>query len=517
MDEYDPFAPHAGYPRSPYNVSKKPSVTIAIPPTRPAVPPTPAHTPPPTRRIISDTKRFFEVDTIRCRTVIDIQDSLRSVLRTCFYVINARNQHQPLDFPFSPELDGGDWQPVFRYKEPDFSGIQRREIDLILAIGAQEGVDKEFVASLRGSMETLGTKPNGMTRSGRLDLRYVFLSTEQSINRYANIGSRYLIANALKTSSPQLYSSQIAGNTPASPYLIATLIMPSLETYMAIHSDTRFLLLEYPPEHLATVLALQEIVGDDLLKTAGILNDKLEEHTTWPGLRSLDARAASPHSPSGSGSFRTPSFSKTNFVVTSSAPESEIATTISSIWKILVERSPFYIPDDAPKASPITLNSRQGKTFGHPSSPLINLTIQYTPLDSAAAMMGFHGPTAQRPQSNESEDSLSTYLRTRSSSRPRSPPMSPAASSLSGTVRSNVTARTLRSKRAKLMNLLGRDPDAADDKLTLRADLSDEEADEDSGFAAEERKYIPLFMKSEDERKGNSRKALKFLGLSAEQ
>ncbi len=77
-------------------------------------------------------------------------------------------------FATSPSLPdmGGLWNPIFGEAEPNSPRPDRRKTDLILAIGAQKGVKKEFLSAVTARIEKLGTKSNGVTRSGRLDLRY---------------------------------------------------------------------------------------------------------------------------------------------------------------------------------------------------------------------------------------------------------------------------------------------------------------------------------------------------------
>ncbi len=162
-DEYDPFASHGEYPQACHVWPDKQNTQVPTLPISAIPPPTPVHTPPSRHTASRQSRQFHVLRIDNRRTVIEIQDSLRSVFRTCF---------PSEEFSFISEL-GEDWQPVFRSREPSASGGREPGVDLILAIGAQEGVDRGFFATLRGSLERLGTKPNGVTRSGRLDLRYV--------------------------------------------------------------------------------------------------------------------------------------------------------------------------------------------------------------------------------------------------------------------------------------------------------------------------------------------------------
>lgn len=355
------------------------------------------------------------------------------------------------------------------------------------------------------------------------------------------------------------------------PQLLATLIIPFLETYMAVHSEMGFLLLEYPPEHLATVLAMQSLIGDDLLQVAGILDDTADGLGTSCCVTNGGSEEVQANAP------KVPSFSKANFVLTSSATESEIATLIAAIWKILVDRSPFYIPDGAPgrmlegftthdnpqqqQQHSVTYDSNQGMPFVH--SPLINTNMQYTPLDSAAAMMGFQGlaaaaaattaitptPSYGTVYEEEKPPATATSLSTANASDCLLAESTTSATAKANNTRSSssktamaTTALRRQKKAKKLRSLLGRNPDAdanadGDEKKGspirlprldtgsfLSINLSDDDDDDDYGngedddrFAADERRYMPLFMrKNHDALKGNSRKALRFLGLSTE-
>ncbi|KAI1139486.1 hypothetical protein F5Y05DRAFT_324354 [Hypoxylon sp. FL0543] len=500
-DEYDPFA-YGKY----------------LPPGhRPSTPPTPAQTPPLTTA--KPKTCFHDFTTTNCRTAVCMQNSLRSILNIYFPPEDA-GYHQ-FNFPLLPELSSL-WKPVFRESDSGTVQHRKRKVDLILAIGAQRGVEKDFLAAISGSLEKLGTKPSGVTRSGRLDLRF-------------------LIANAMQAFTAQPLANQTQDNPFSNPLLLATLIIPHLETYMAAHSATRFLLLEYPPEHLTTVLALQRLVGVDLLKIAGILYSGDIESKRHPGVKIPPRRNTQVHMKSNSGISRistrsnatlltptgakqteTPSFSKANFLITSSANESEIATLISTIWKILIDVSTFYIPEGmVPKASAQVDGELKGfskrDSHGRPltQTPLINSAQQYAPLTSAADIMGF------QKRASESE----TYTE---ASPPPPPPKSrdreparlealkSARGSISETIRSSRTAKTMRSQRNKLRNMLGKETDA--DSTTARVDSASayQECwdDDDYGFADEERKYMPLYGRTSGPRKGSSRKALKWLGLA---
>ncbi|KAI0009300.1 hypothetical protein F4779DRAFT_378630 [Xylariaceae sp. FL0662B] len=505
-DEYDPFVAHENCLQPPSSWSPRHNMSKCSPRMPTAAPPTPAQTPPPTAK--KPDKNFHEFKTTGFWTAVSMQNSLRRILNVYFPPEDS-GYHQ-FNFPLLPELSSL-WKPVFREASHDSPRKHRQRVDLILAIGAQKGVDGDFLGAISGSLEKLGTKPNGMTRSGRLDLRY-------------------LIANAMQSFTAQPLANQTQDNPFSNPLLLATLIIPHLETYMAAHSATRFLLLEYPPEHLTTVLSLQRLVGLDLLKVAGILDSESNEQKPHRGFKT------SPTNPSPRMSTMeekakaallesapTPSFSRANFLLTSSATESEITSLISTIWKILVDISPFYIPEGVAPKSPTRMDQLSKRNAVHGSqyrplaqTPLINTTQQYTPLASAAVMMGFQEPTNPAMSnyvSNGTHTELDFPLPPRrpppEAPRPETPLKSSRAS-ISGSVRSSRTTRTMHSQRNKLRSLLGRDMDA--ERTAMR--LSSVYVSDDDEFADEERKYMPLFGRSQCPRKGNSHKALRWLGLS---
>ncbi|KAH7040438.1 uncharacterized protein B0I36DRAFT_310685 [Microdochium trichocladiopsis] len=543
-DDYDPYASHGDYLRhtdSPFgnrratmdkNDTPLQATSMATKASRPTAAPEPS-TP--------VEKSFHAFQTNDCRNAVGVQNSLRSILSIYFPPQDGGLNH--LKFSSLPEM-GGMWQPVFRDGDSDGSQPRSTNIDLILAIGAQKGVERSFLSAISGSLEKLGSKSNGITHSGRLDLRY-------------------LIASAMQTFTAQPLANQTTDNPFTNSLLLATLIIPFLEMYLAAHADTRFLLLEYPPEHLTTVLALQRLIGVDLLKVSGIIDAEAGEPKPFSGFKAQSqlrprhsaAQSVSCMSDASTTSVATtatllspgprkseaPSFSKANFLLTSSATESEIATLISTIWKLLVDISPFYIPEGAPKshAARRVIEQRQVKRvpsdlYPRLPTPLIESTVQYAPLAAATAMMGFAAADndadsvfqSTSPQAVASPTTplspIDNFAAAAAERRPPTPPVRSSRASITETIRSSKTMRTMASQRNKIRNImLGRDievelpvPSRPETMSGSFFDLSD---DEDGRFAADERKYMPLFGRTPVVRKGNSRKALMWLGLSVEQ
>jgi hypothetical protein len=132
-------------------------------------------------------------------TAIQTQNALRAVLNIYFPgdtddSKGGSGYHQFMFPLLLPEL-GGLWAPIFCEVGPDSVGLQnqqpstafssshkqkknqqnpqqqRRHVDMILAVGMQTGVKRDFFLGIVGQLEKLGTKPSGDTRSGRLDFR----------------------------------------------------------------------------------------------------------------------------------------------------------------------------------------------------------------------------------------------------------------------------------------------------------------------------------------------------------
>ena len=294
--------------------------------------------------------------------------------------------------------------------------------------------------------------------------------------------------------------SQTSDNPFTNSYLLATLIVPHLETYLALHSEVRYLLLEYPPEHLATILALQKLVGVDLMKVAQIVDASSTELLPFTPIRGMSISHSSDSSSTLSGLAKPVSPSprssadvtvlKANFLLTSTASDSEIATFLSTVWKILAGVSDFYAPEEAPKETPKEASSKASSKL-QPGS----LQSKFTPFPKVPVGL-------QRPLTPASPKP-GAHL----SHRPVSPAASSRAPSFTETVK---TRKSGKSKHSRNMSRTSRRrPPTGDGASFITYDPA-----EDSDYDAEERRLMPLFMHKPKLRKGNSRKALKFLGLA---
>ncbi|KAK6193170.1 inducible alternative oxidase 2 [Pestalotiopsis sp. IQ-011] len=460
-------------------------------------PPTPARTPP--FSATAPHKSLHEIKANKSTTAIGVQNSLRLILN--IYFSPNEPGYKQFIFPLLPELSSM-WKPVFREAEEGITKKDNRKIDLILAIGAQKGVQKDFVSAVAASLENLATKPSGVTRSGRLDLKY-------------------LIAKAMQSYTCLPLAKQTRDNPFTNPKFLATLMVPHLETYLAAHNETRFLILEYPAEHHATVLALQKLVGTDLLKVTGIVSADSPEAQATSKSPSPISRSADLGRPSLSSRYstrsvaETPLISQANFVLASSATNSEIATLISTIWKILIEISPYYIPEVSPRSASSMEHRLSYINLVNPTASQTTLSNESAPLARARAMV----------QPQEAPSGVATSEAVNLTPTPTTPKKGTKRSSLS--IRSSKSKRLTNSPRTRLQKLIASERGAttavAGEGVMIstspvsskhNSSYFDVSEDEDGWLYQHERKYVPMFIRKPDIRKGNSRKALKFLGLA---
>ncbi|KAJ6441755.1 gastric mucin-like protein [Purpureocillium lavendulum] len=458
-EDYDPFAymQPTWQPRRLSNVA--PKVTIVRPPT-------PVQTPPPTVTIVEREQKFHEFTVAANQTAVAVQNSLRSMLGE-YFPPETEGYHQ-FQFSLLPELDGL-WKPIFRTVDPEAVQLGDGRVHQILAIGSQQGVKKEYSSAITGRLEKLGSKSSELGRADRLDFRY-------------------LLANAMQAFTAQPLANQTSDNPFTNPYLLATLIVPHLETYLALHSEVRYLLLQYPAEHFKTVLALQKLVGVELMKVAQIVDSNSKEHLPFTHIRGAsigtktESSAAKRSSPSPRSSFDTP-VSKANYLLTSTASDKDIAIFVSTVWNISAETS----DSDTPEPPPEKMSKRKAKP-----APL-RLKDNLSPFPKVSPQ----SPVSPRLTSPRTVTILQ-------------PPPASAASTLrppsaSGTVKTFRSGRSRQSRRGNGNYT----PSHVETASILTYDPND-----DSDYDVEERRLMPLFMRKSPGLKPSSRKALKFLGLA---
>ncbi|TVY84136.1 hypothetical protein LSUE1_G003726 [Lachnellula suecica] len=334
-------------------------------------PPTPSMTPPPSMNKVAE--RFVTLSLVDSDNVISLQNSFRELLGNHFPT--GENGFSQNYYSSTPEMERL-WKPVLRNDQNSSGRIEGRNVDQIIALGSDAGVKSDFFNQVSGQLEKLGTKRDGVNKSAKV-----------------NVG--YLIANVMQSFSCLPLTTQSTFNPLSNPALLATLLVPQLESYLASNNSTRLLILQFSSTHLATVLALRRLLGEDLFKIAGILdslasdppsilssprrslnanplsNDAVSSrahsrpplsHTRGESERSLERQVRPRPSIAASlaGSTRSSialpkadiasaSFSKADYLIPSIATDTEITTFLSGIWTSLMEQSPFYTPEPEPE------------------------------------------------------------------------------------------------------------------------------------------------------------------------
>ncbi|KAK3371306.1 hypothetical protein B0T24DRAFT_314937 [Lasiosphaeria ovina] len=482
----------------------------------------PRHSPTPSRastRSPIDLHQKFHTLNVGGQTAASIQNTLRSIFGSVF----------PLDgWGYRPSHSAANlemqsmWKPIFSDAGPRNASNAGRRTDLILAIGAENGVKRDYVSLVVGQIEKLGSKSSGRSRSGHLDLRY-------------------LIANAMQAFTCQPLTRQARENPFTDSALLASLVIPHLETYICSHPNIRFLIIEYPAEHLSTVLALQQLIGADLLKVACILNGDnpaafQRPSSAPPGFGDASEYDESPAGPQGPFSG-TRQFSKANYLLTHLAAGSETASFVASIRETLVSISDFYVPEVPPRKG-----SLMHQLHPHFATD-INTTTNNNGNNNAKgkAVRISHSSPTFHPKVSPTLSLLDTppsspleyyATRPRSASRPLSPTLSiksrtslaPSAGGGNGgggdeldIAAFSVAGPSFSRDRPRLIKGSG----AASPKEAAAAAGRSSQLEhllimeEEYGFGesdAEERRLMPLFLRRQAD-KGNSQKALKWLGL----
>lgn len=161
QEEFDPYSSNTNY--------LSPPLKLGIPTSKFArnpAPPSPAVTLPPPTNMAED--KFCELPMPASTGVIGIQNSLRAFLNLRFPA--GENGYTQNNFPTAPEADRL-WKPIFGTENHTSAGEDGRTVDQIIALGCEDGVRKAFFNQISGQVERLGTKRDGLSRSGKLDLR----------------------------------------------------------------------------------------------------------------------------------------------------------------------------------------------------------------------------------------------------------------------------------------------------------------------------------------------------------
>ncbi|KAG9235022.1 hypothetical protein BJ875DRAFT_483635 [Amylocarpus encephaloides] len=311
-------------------------------------------------------KKFIEFSTADSIGTIVLQDSLRSLLSV--HLPAGDDGYSQYSFSMSPESNRL-WKPVFRNDDHTSRRNEGKTVDQIICLGCENGVRKDFFNKISGHIERFGMKEDGIGRSSKIDITY-------------------LIANMMQSYCSLPLTIQSTFNPLSEPTILASMLIPQIEAYLASNTRTRLLILYYPENHLPTVYALRQLIGADILKVAGVINSlsfdppssvirpctpiskyssdfhldeaaRLRQKTSYAApLRTLDRKscfassATSPRPLSDQKSLSTTvSYSKANYLLTSTATDTEVTIFLSEIWQSLMEKSPFYNPE--PRAEPM--------------------------------------------------------------------------------------------------------------------------------------------------------------------
>jgi hypothetical protein len=163
--DFDPYAAHDSYPP---DIRQWPprKILLRVENATETVESPPKIAPPPPS--IGD--KFVELSSIDSGNAINLQDSLRQALDVHFPA-GWENGFSQYYYAVAAETDRL-WKPVFRTDYSTTVGIEGRTVDQIIALGCEDGVKKDFFFQVSGQVERLGTKRDGLSRSGKLDIRY---------------------------------------------------------------------------------------------------------------------------------------------------------------------------------------------------------------------------------------------------------------------------------------------------------------------------------------------------------
>ncbi|KAM3445027.1 hypothetical protein NHJ13734_000896 [Beauveria thailandica] len=450
MDDYDPFAyinPVYGSAQ-PSTLSKQPSVAVLRPPT-------PAQTPPPQEPVEADSTEIVppeqpvqnqedlvsekevveeidrsiihELDVEPMQPPVAVQNAIRSVLRQQ-YPFPSNFYAPQFQFPLQLLPNANDpWRTIFpgcgvsnSLSAPN--SHHRHQLKQILAVGLQNGINREYAARVISQIEKFGTEPTGSARCARLDFRY-------------------LLANTMQAFSSRSFGSQTMAENPfGNPELLATLILPHLETYLAVHADVRFLILEYPAEHLATVIAMQKLAGVDLVKIAQIVDARSKDRLPFRHVRegSVDSTSSVSVSASSVYSRRSSSLTtssrsissdvsraKANFLLTSSASGRDVADFVAAVWDLPVaEDRP--LPPTPPEKTSMMITADAAHNTEDEYSPQPSLLL---PQPSPDSMVAPSTPKATSPKTRKTKPSPLRVNALSAFPKPTGPqsPLSPAA------------------------------------------------------------------------------------------
>lgn len=349
----------------------------------------------------------------------------------------------------------------------------------------------------------------------------------------------------------QPLTKQTQGNPFSDPSLLAALIIPHLETYLSANPDVRFLIIQYPAEHLSTVLALQKLLGAEMMKIVGIVNSDAPPNSTTS--HSADQAAAisgsstkPPTPPQETFRALCPSgpllngfsVSKTSFLLASTATAFETAAFIAAIRESLASISNFYIPERPlykhPCVSRQSLHTQRQAAQGRVNTPTKLLKMKPSPSSFSSQQKQDSASTVTTitPPSSPAESFPATakgllLLRSPFKVPPRT--TTPHPSSSSSPWRADGDKQEEEEGTARCAPVIfttspsPRRHDHRDDRQHCSqggvsasgehdSQVGEEDGDDDDDDDVEERRLMPMYLRRRAGRRDGS-KALKWLGL----
>ncbi|RKF59728.1 putative gastric mucin-like protein [Erysiphe neolycopersici] len=346
-------------------------------------PPTPAITPPKISDTNSKTRtKSLTFSSANSSNLISAHNCFRRLLSS--HLTAGKNGYTQY-YQSVPAQADRLWKPVFGNWNISECVLKKTAIDQIIALGCASAVENDFKSQITGMVERLGSKRSGLSRSDKIDLSY-------------------LISNAMQNLNPLTFNKHITDPQPG-PSVIATLLIPQLESYFAYHSSTQVLVLQFLSSQLPIIYALRELLGNTLFKIAGISTASNTTPTQYPpspvspnpllndAVPSCDgnktfmkydnyfsSNPASdyfvPVSPSTVSNLEVEeSFSGANFILSNLASNEEITRFISDIRQTLIEKSSFYLPE--PEPEPRTIVQVVEKYITAPPVPVTRPSSQH--------------------------------------------------------------------------------------------------------------------------------------------
>ncbi|CAK7263289.1 hypothetical protein SEPCBS57363_000488 [Sporothrix epigloea] len=435
VDDYDPFAPHE------YNAGPQPPLHFKSPLAKQQRAPqsietpdplTPARSPSPTQLVDDEpddsSTRFHVLATAKFSSILALHNALRSFLSTFLSQELTRSSsvgetdaentvENPIsDIFFSTPGSASNnlWVPLFETAHQTRAKEQSnvRAANFVLAIGSQHDVPFDLMSRITGRLDALGCQSDlGITRGGRLDLRYLIANAMQTLKaQRAWSYEKCADLSSLNWLATSMSSSTSLSSTRAS-YALATLIIAQLDLYLRScptsspsPSAARLFLLDYPSELLPVVLALRQLMGQNMAQVATVIADSDPQYQKDDCHQSFQALPQAPLSSQSklfsSLTYKPPSkeplYKDADYLLTSAAGGIDIAKFVAAVRKKLllsVMLAPVAIPTAANTVEatfphglvPLNLASPQNKKTGRYSVS--------SSVSSAAGSMGANGYT----------------------------------------------------------------------------------------------------------------------------